>query len=109
VTSTDEAFVGGHRWPPKVYWRKPDGTDNELHDQHVKELVGVGIEKIARDNMNCGIGVIDFADATVVIISAVIPHGEVFVVNRMEENSILHGGFGDNPFPKKLWTPAPVV
>lgn len=98
MSTTDEALPGGIVWPPKVYWKNPDGTTNEHHDRDVKELINVGIEKIERDGMLCGIGVIDFADATVVVISKVIPHREVFEVHRMTENSILHGGFGKNPF-----------
>jgi hypothetical protein len=43
--------------------------------------------------MNAGIGVIDFADATVVVISQKIPHREVFEVQRPNENSIREGGF----------------
>lgn len=72
---------------PKVYHSDP------RHDERVRELIAVGMERIDRLSMNCGIGVIDFADATVVVISSVIPAHEVFEVQRPKENSILHGGF----------------
>lgn len=89
---------GGSLGPPKVYWRKPDGSDNPDHDFHVRQLIGLGMERIEREGLTCGIGVIDFADCTVVVISKVIPHKEVFEMNRMMENSILDGRFGVNPF-----------
>jgi len=98
MTTTGDALPGGIKYPPKVYWKNKDGSTNEHHDRDVKELISVGMEKIERDGMRCGIGVIDFADATVVVISTVIPYQEVFEVQRRNENSILHGGFGANPF-----------
>jgi hypothetical protein len=72
---------------PRVYHTDP------RHDERVRELIAVGMERIDRLSMNAGIGVIDFADATVVVISQKIPHREVFEVQRPNENSIREGGF----------------
>lgn len=85
----------------KVYWTDPE------HDAHVHEAIGQAMHLAGTDARfrDWGIGVIDFADCTVVTLSRSIPQGEVFVMERKDENSILHGGFGDNPFPAK---PEPV-
>lgn len=79
----------------KVYWSDPQ------HDEHVKEAIvqAMRIAETREEFHTWGIGVIDFADCTVVTLLRVIPQGEVFVMERRDENSILHGGFGDNPFP----------
>jgi len=88
VPTVDEALPNPDTYgAPRVYHSDP------RHDEKVRELIGVGMERIDRLSMNCGIGVIDFADATVVVISTVIPHHEVFEVQRPNENSIRDGGF----------------
>jgi hypothetical protein len=78
---------------PKVYWSDPQ------HDDKVQNLIGEGMEACMRipDLWDCGIGIIDFADCTVVVITRAIPAHEVFVTNRRDENSI-HAGYGTNPF-----------
>ncbi|MGV0949350.1 MAG: hypothetical protein ACOYB3_01670 [Azonexus sp.] len=77
----------------KVYWRNPDGTRNVNHDDLVREAV-------QRIQAACeafpglgGVGVIDFADATVIYRTQSAPEFEVVVADRKTENSILAGGF----------------
>lgn len=78
---------------PKVYWRNPDGTVNVNHDDNVRDLIGQAQEHAGRLNLPHGIGVLDFADCTVVVLSRSIPSREVFVTERRGENSI-ESGFG---------------
>lgn len=82
-----DPFDGPYRSIPKVLRNAPD------HDDKVRELISVGMEKVERDGLLRGIGVLEFDDATVVVISQRIPHREVFVTRRKGENSIRHGGF----------------
>lgn len=85
----------------KILWRNPDGTPNRNHDDQVRDAVGHA-QKIAYEKgLHCGIGIIDFADATIVFLSERIPDHEVFEMSRPTENSILHGGFGRNPFKEE--------
>jgi hypothetical protein len=82
----------------KVYWTEPD------HDGKVQSWIAVAMKQAERElaaGWQRGVGVIDFADCTVVVLSDTIPLGEVFVVQRKTENSILHGGFGAAPFRSK--------
>jgi len=85
-----DPFVGPHGGIPKVYWNDPH------HDEKVRELIEVAMEKVQRDGLLRGIGVMDFDDCTVVAISHTVPHGEVFVTRLEGQNSIMHGGFGLN-------------
>lgn len=82
----------------KVYWQNPDGTTNYNHDDQVRDAIGECQKFIGERNLPHGIGVIDFADCTVVVASRAIPSKEVFVTDRTKDNSILQGGFGPNPF-----------
>jgi len=78
---------------PKVYWTNPDGSTNVNHDDTVRDLIERAQETCGRLSLDRGVGVIDFADCTVVVISQVIPAREVFVADRRTENSIA-AGFG---------------
>ncbi len=77
----------------KVYWTEPD------HDGKVQKWIAVAMRQAEREmhHQQMGVGVIDFADCTVIVLTAKIPLGEVMEVNRRTENSILHGGFGSAP------------
>lgn len=85
-----DPFVGTYSGIPKVYYDDPD------HDGKVRELIAMGMELIERRQMTCGVGVMDFDDCTVVVVSQRIPHREVFETRLEGQNSILHGGFGLN-------------
>lgn len=78
---------------PKVYWRNADGSVNVNHDDTVRDLIGAAMKYADDMGLQRGIGVIDFADCTVVVLSERIPAREVFVTERRGENSIL-SGFG---------------
>jgi hypothetical protein len=82
-----DKFDGPHRGMPKVLRDAPG------HDEKVRELIALAMEQIERKEMLRGVGVMEFDDATVVVISQVIPHREVFVTRCAGQNSILHGGF----------------
>lgn len=82
-----DPFDGPHRGIPKVLRNAPG------HDDKVRELIALAIEQIDRKEMLRGVGVMEFDDATVVVISRVVPHKEVFVTRCEGQNSILHGGF----------------
>jgi len=89
----------------KVYWNEDD------HDEKVQQWIQVAMRQAEREwtgyGPGYGVGVIDFADCTVIVLTQAIPLGEVFTMNRRLENSILHGGFGRNPFEKSTepdWT-----
>ena len=83
----------------KVYWTEPE------HDDKVRAWVAVAMRQAEHDWTSVGrahgVGVIDFADCTVIVLSDKIPLGEVFTMQRKTENSILHGGFGAAPFRSK--------
>lgn len=81
----------------KVYWKNSDGTPNRNHDDEVRSQIEAAQVYLGERFMPHGIGVIDFADCTVIVASTKIPSKEVFTTDRMTENSILHGGFGTNP------------
>lgn len=85
-----DPWQGPYGGIPKVYYDDPE------HDEKVRELIAVGMEKIERDGLMRGIGVMDFDDCTVVVISQRIPHREVFTTRLEGQNSIMHGGFGLN-------------
>jgi hypothetical protein len=78
---------------PKVYWRNSDGTVNVNHDDTVRDMIAAAQEHAGRHGLPHGIGVIDFADCTVVVLSKAVPSREVFVTERRGENSI-EAGFG---------------
>lgn len=59
-----------------------------LHEQHVKDAIGKAQVIAERDRDLGGIGVIDFHDATVVVISAKIPYGEVFYTKQEHTGSL---------------------
>jgi hypothetical protein len=84
-----------HSGGAKVYWTEPD------HDEQVHRWIAVAMRQAEREwtgyGPGYGVGVIDFADCTVIVLTAKIPLGEVMEVNRRTENSILHGGFGSAP------------
>ena len=80
----------------KVFWDEPD------HDEKVAAWINVAIRQAEREwqsgeMVQRGVGVIDFQDCTVIVLSDRVPIGEVFVTQRKTENSILHGGFGAAP------------
>jgi hypothetical protein len=81
----------------KVYWKNPDGSVNRNHDDEVRSQIEAAQVYLGERFMPHGIGVIDFADCTVIVASTKIPSKEVFVTDRKTENSILHGGFGTAP------------
>lgn len=83
----------GDRKVPKVYWRNADGSVNVNHDDTVRDLISAAMKYADDMGLARGIGVIDFADCTVVVLSERIPPREVFVTERRGENSIL-SGFG---------------
>jgi hypothetical protein len=78
---------------PKVYWRNSDGTVNVNHDDTVRDYIAMAQRHADTHGLMRGVGVIDFADCTVVVISASVPPKEVFVTERRGENSI-ESGFG---------------
>ena len=79
----------------KVFWDEPD------HDEKVAAWINVAIRQAEREaqsgHPDKGVGVIDFQDCTVIVLSEQIPFGEVFVTQRKTDNSIIHGGFGAAP------------
>jgi hypothetical protein len=82
-----DPFDGPYKGIPKVL----RGADD--HDGKVRELIALAIEQVERKQLMRGVGVMEFDDATVVVISAMVPHHEVFVTRCEGQNSILHGGF----------------
>ena len=77
----------------KVYWRNADGTPNVNHDDEVRTYIEAAQVHLGERFLPHGIGVIDFADCTVIVASEKIPTREVFVTQRPDENSIRDGGF----------------
>jgi hypothetical protein len=78
---------------PKVYWRHADGSVNVNHDDHVRDLIDQATKYADDHGLTRGVGVIDFADCTVVVLSQAIPAREVFVTERRGDNSI-ESGYG---------------
>jgi hypothetical protein len=78
---------------PKVYWTNPDGSTNVNHDDTVRDYISMAQRIADERGLMRGVGVIDFADCTVVVVSASVPPKEVFVADRRTENSIA-AGFG---------------
>ena len=79
----------------KVYWKLPGGMTNTKHDEEVADTISKAQTYLGDSGLSYGIGVIDFADCTVIVATDKIPPREVFVTQRPNENSILHGGFND--------------
>lgn len=91
VPLLDDRPVGGG---VKVYWK------DEKHDDKVIHAIGVAQSMIEERGILGGVGVIDFADCTIVVVSRALQTREVRVVERREENSILHGGFNTIEMPE---------
>ena len=79
--------------PPFVPWDFPE------HDEAVKEIIQVAWQYAAKMGLNMGVGVLDFADGTVVVLTHTVAADEMIRVDRMDENHIL-AGFAANPFEK---------
>lgn len=77
--------------PPFVPW------DFAEHDDAVKEIINVAWQFADRHMLVMGVGVLDFADGTVIVLSKSIPVGEMILLDRRFENHIL-AGFGTDPF-----------
>jgi hypothetical protein len=77
--------------PPFVPWTF------EEHDEAVRELIHFAWDYADKMGFNMGVGVLDFADGTCVVLTKTIPAGEMIRVDRKAENHIL-AGFGTNPF-----------
>jgi len=76
--------------PPFVPWDFPE------HDEAVKEIINVAFQYAEKMGVARGVGVIDFADGTVVVLSKTIPAGEMLPVDRRTENHLV--AFGIDPF-----------
>ena len=79
--------------PPFVPWDFPE------HDDAVKEIINVAWQYAAKMGLNMGVGVLDFADGTVVVLTHTVAADEMIRVDRHDENHIL-AGFAANPFEK---------
>ena len=77
--------------PPFVPWDFPE------HDDAVVEIMHTAHAYANKMGIRHGVGVINFADGTVIVLSHVIPPGETHVTNRMDENHI-KAGMGADPF-----------
>jgi hypothetical protein len=67
------------------------------HDDAVVEIAHAAHSYAAKMGLMHGVGIMDFADGTVIVLSHVIPPGETQVVNRRTENHI-QAGMGRDPF-----------
>ena len=76
--------------PPFVPWTFPE------HYDAVREIVNIAWQYADKMGLRMGVGVMNFADGTVVVLSKNVGPGEVVVVDRRTENH-LHA-FGIDPF-----------
>ena len=77
--------------PPFVPYDFPE------HDDAVREIINVAWQYADKMGLQQGVGVLDFADGTVIVLSKTIAPGEMVMVDRTSENHI-HAGFGRDPF-----------
>lgn len=87
----------------KVFKRDPK------HDEKVMDAVARAQAEINDRNLEAGIFVIDYADATISGISMRVPRGDLHILNQSGENSLLSGGFGaavEYPWSEP-WKPGP--
>jgi hypothetical protein len=76
--------------PPFVPWDFPE------HDDAVKEIINVAWQYAEKMGLLMGVGVLDFADGTVVVLSKNIGPGQMVAVDRRSENHLQ--AFGLDPF-----------
>ena len=77
--------------PPFIPWSFPE------HDSAVVEVAMVAHQYADKMGLMMGVGVLDFADGTVVVLSKKVPVGDTFVSNRRDENHYV-AGYAADPF-----------
>ena len=76
--------------PPFVPWNFPE------HDDAVKEIINVAWKYAEKMGLLMGVGVMNFADGTVIVLSKNVGPDQMVAVNRMTENHLK--AFGIDPF-----------
>ena len=66
------------------------------HDDAVKEIIHVAWQYAEKMGLMMGVGVLDFADGTVIVLTKTIPPNDMVVVDRRFENHLI--AFGIDPF-----------